>query len=99
MASVPHQVMADPLFAAALLGLILVFSCLLIGAQAWYLRAGTETAVVIGMLATFRNIGMVMAALGSVLPDTAWFYFGFVQFPIYLFARAQGAGEAPRAEA
>jgi BASS family bile acid:Na+ symporter len=25
-----------------------------------------------------------MAALGSTLPDIAWFYFAMVQFPIYL---------------
>jgi BASS family bile acid:Na+ symporter len=89
MASVPHQVMADPLFAAALLGLILVLSCLLIGVSMLvFLRAGTGIAMVIGMLATFRNIGLVMATLGTVLPDTAWFYFGLVQFPIYLFPLA-----------
>jgi len=50
-----------------------------------FLRAGSGTGMVIGMLATFRNIGLVMATLGSLLPDTAWFYFGLVQFPIYLF--------------
>ena len=29
-----------------------------------------------------------MATLGAILPDTAWFYFGLVQFPIYLFPLA-----------
>ncbi len=86
MESVPRHVMAGPLFAAALLGLIVVLSCLLIGVSMLvFLRAGARTGTVIGMLATFRNIGLVMATLGAVLPDTAWFYFGLVQFPIYLF--------------
>jgi hypothetical protein len=86
MESVPRHVMAGPLFAAALLGLIVVLSCLLIGVSMLvFLRAGGGTGTVIGMLATFRNIGLVMATLGAVLPDTAWFYFGLVQFPIYLF--------------
>jgi hypothetical protein len=39
---------------------------------------------VIGLLAGFRNIGLVMATLGPSLSDLAWFYFALVQFPIYL---------------
>ncbi len=89
MEGVPRHVMADPLFAAKLLGLIVVLSCLLIGVSILvFLRAGAGAGMVIGMLATFRNIGLVMATLGSVLPDTAWFYFALVQFPIYLFPLA-----------
>ena len=44
MESVPRHVMADPLFAAALLGLIVVLSCLLIGVSMLvFLRAGART--------------------------------------------------------
>jgi hypothetical protein len=39
---------------------------------------------VIGLLSAFRNIGVVMAALGTSLPDIAWFYFAMVQFPVFL---------------
>jgi len=86
MESVPRNVMAVPLFSAALLGLVLVLSCFLIGVSMLvFMRAGPGTGMVIGMLAAFRNIGLVMATLGAVLPDTAWFYFGLAQFPIYLF--------------
>jgi BASS family bile acid:Na+ symporter len=89
MESVPRNVMAHPLFAAVLLGLIVLLSCFLIGmSMLVFLRAGAGSGMVIGMLATFRNIGLVMATLGAVLPDTAWFYFGLVQFPIYLFPLA-----------
>ena len=89
MESVPRHVMADPMFAAALLGLVALLSCLLIGVSMLvFLRAGAGSGMVIGMLATFRNIGLVMATLGAILPDTAWFYFGLVQFPIYLFPLA-----------
>ena len=38
----------------------------------------------IGLLAAFRNVGVIMAALGASLPDLAWFYFAMVQFPIFL---------------
>ena len=80
--------MADPLFAiepvrasssgcrSALIGLsrILVF-----------LRGRRAIArIAIGLLAALRNLGVVMATLGTSLPDAAWFYFAMVQFPIYL---------------
>ena len=48
------------------------------------LDSGLDHGLVIGLLAAFRNIGLVMAALGASLPDMAWFYFAMVQFPIYL---------------
>ncbi len=85
MDGVPRQVMADPLFALELLVLIIVLSCALIALSALvFWRSGFDRGLVIGLLAAFRNIGLVMAALGSSLPDIAWFYFAMVQFPIYL---------------
>ena len=86
MESVPRYVVADPLFALELFVLIVVVTAALIGVSALvFLRAGHDRGLVIGMLAGFRNIGLVMAALGSTLPDLAWFYFALAQFPIYLF--------------
>jgi predicted Na+-dependent transporter len=86
MESVPRYVVAGPLFALELFVLIVVVTAALIGLSALvFLRAGHDRALVIGMLAGFRNIGLVMAALGTTLPDLAWFYFALAQFPIYLF--------------
>lgn len=86
MESVPRNVMADPLFALQLLGFIMVFTLALIGLSALvFWRAGLDRGLVIGLLAGFRNVGVVMAALGSTLPDIAWFYFAMLQFPIFLF--------------
>jgi hypothetical protein len=86
MESVPRNVMADPLFALELFGFIMLLTLALIGLSALvFWRAGIDRGLVIGLLAGFRNIGVVMAALGSTLPDIAWFYFAMVQFPIYLF--------------
>lgn len=85
MDGVPRHVMADPLFAVELFVLIVVVSAALIGLSALvFLRSGIDRGLVIGLLAGFRNIGLVMAALGSTLPDLAWFYFAMAQFPIYL---------------
>jgi hypothetical protein len=85
MDGVPRYVMADPLFALELLGLIFVLTVVLIGLSVLvFLRAGLDRGLIIGMLAAFRNIGVIMAAVGASLPDLAWFYFAMVQFPIYL---------------
>src|SRR5450631_3231298 len=85
MDGVPRHVMADPLFAVELLALIFVLTCALIGLSVLvFWRAGIDGGLVIGLLAAFRNIGVVMAAVGTSLPDLAWFYFAMVQFPIYL---------------
>lgn len=85
MDGVPRHVMADPLFAIELLVLIFVLTCALIGLSVLvFLRAGLDRGLVIGLLAAFHNIGVVMAAVGTSLPDLAWFYFAMVQFPIFL---------------
>ena len=85
MDGVPRHVMADPLFAVELLVLIFVLTCALIGLSVLvFLRAGLDRGLVIGLLAAFRNIAVVMAAVGTSLPDLAWFYFAMVQFPIFL---------------
>jgi BASS family bile acid:Na+ symporter len=85
MDGVPRHVMADPVFAIGLFGLIIVLTLALIGLSALvFWRAGLDRSLMIGMLSGFRNIGVVMAALGTALPDIAWFYFAMAQFPIYL---------------
>jgi predicted Na+-dependent transporter len=85
MESVPRHVLAEPLFALELFMLIIILSLALIGLSVLvFWRAGFDRGLVIGLLAAFRNIGVVMAALGATLPDLAWFYFAMVQFPIFL---------------
>jgi BASS family bile acid:Na+ symporter len=89
MESVPRHVIADPLFALELLALIILLTLALIGLSVLvFWRAGLDRGLVIGLLAAFRNIGVVMAALGASLPDLAWFYFAMVQFPIFLLPAA-----------
>jgi len=85
MESVPRNVAADPLFALELLAGIIALSLALIGTSVLvFLRAGLDRGLAIGLQSGFRNIGLVMAALGTTLPDLAWFYFAMVQFPIYV---------------
>lgn len=85
MESVPRNVIADPLFALALLALAIVVTVAQLALSLLvFWTIGLDRSLVIGLLAGFRNIGMVMATIGSTLPDVAWFYFALVQFPIYL---------------
>jgi len=85
MDGVPRHVLADPLFALALLGLVVAVTILLVGVTVLaFMRAGIRSGLVIGFAAAFRNLGLVMAAVGATLPDIAWFYFALAQFPIYI---------------
>jgi len=85
MDGVPRHFMEAPLFSFALLGLVVAVTVLLVAVTVLaFLRAGIRSGLVIGFAAAFRNLGLVMAAIGATLPDIAWFYFALAQFPIYL---------------
>lgn len=85
MDGVPRYVIADPMFALGLLIFVFVLTFSLVGLSILlFLRAGIDQGLVIGFLASFRNLGVIMAAVGAALPETAWFYFALAQFPIYL---------------
>jgi len=49
-----------------------------------FVRAGRARALAIGLIAGNRNVGLMLAATGFVVPDVAWLYFALAQFPIYL---------------
>ena len=85
MEGVPRHVMANPSLALELIVLTFVLTFAMIGLSVLvFWRSGLDRGLEIGLLAGFRNIGLVMAAIGASLPDLAWFYFALVQFPIYL---------------
>lgn len=86
MGGVPRYVMTNPVFALELLGFIIILTAALVGLSALvFARAGIDRGLALGLLAAFRNLGVVMAALGATLPDMAWFFFALVQLPIYTF--------------
>lgn len=45
---------------------------------------GRGDALVMSYAAGNRNVGLMIAAMGGVLPDRTWLYFALVQAPIYL---------------
>ena len=47
-------------------------------------RTGYERAFALGLMVSQRNMGLMLAATGGVLPGTTWLYFALSQFPIYL---------------
>jgi BASS family bile acid:Na+ symporter len=49
-----------------------------------FLRAGRARAFAIGLIASNRNVGLMLAATGFAVPDLAWLFFALAQFPIYL---------------
>jgi predicted Na+-dependent transporter len=47
-------------------------------------REGLQKSLALGFSAANRNMGVLVAAAGSALPELTWIYFAVAQFPIYL---------------
>ncbi|MCC7348140.1 MAG: Na+-dependent transporter [Variibacter sp.] len=74
-----------PLF---VLGLIALTFAIALGTMAvtalLFIRYGRPRGLALGWSAANRNMGIMLAAMGGVLPDLTWLYMGLAQFPIYL---------------
>jgi hypothetical protein len=68
--------------AALAFGVSIAVLAVTAAAFAW---AGAERAFVLGLMASQRNMGLMLAATGGALPEFVWLYFALCQFPIYLF--------------
>jgi BASS family bile acid:Na+ symporter len=49
-----------------------------------FMRIGGSRALALGVAAGSRNMGLMLAAAGSSVPELTWLYFAVAQFPIYL---------------
>ncbi len=47
-------------------------------------RQGLKQSLALGFSSAHRNMGVMVAAAGSGLPELTWIYFAVAQFPIYL---------------
>lgn len=47
-------------------------------------REGLKKSLALGFSSAHRNMGVMVAAAGSGLPELTWIYFAVAQFPIYL---------------
>lgn len=59
-------------------------AALLIATVAVFWAAGRRRAVSLGFTVSQRNLGLMLAAAGSVLPEATWLYIAVSQLPIYL---------------
>ncbi|WP_282609210.1 Na+-dependent transporter [Pelagibius sp. Alg239-R121] len=74
----PIKMLALTVFAFAVFALLLAVTYLV------FLKWGSKRAFALGMMTSQRNMGLMLAATGGILPDLTWLYFAVSQFPIYL---------------
>src|SRR5215831_11897905 len=85
MENVAARFFAAPLFMIAITALAFAASLAVLGLTTLvFAQTGRERALVLGLMASQRNMGLMLAATGGALPDLAWIYFALCQFPIYL---------------
>ena len=85
MENVGTSFLTAPIIAMGLtvLAFVVFFAVLLLTALL-FMSAGRERAVALAFMTSQRNLGLMLAATGGVLPELAWLYFALSQFPIYL---------------
>jgi BASS family bile acid:Na+ symporter len=85
MENVVSRFFAVPLMMIGLATLAFMTFFAVLGVTALlFAGAGRERALALGLMASQRNMGLMLAVSGDGLPDLAWLYFALCQFPIYL---------------
>jgi len=85
MENVAARFLAAPLMMIGLAVLAFALSFALLGVTAFvFAKAGADRALVLGLMASQRNMGLMLAATSGAVPDLTWIYFALAQFPIYL---------------
>jgi hypothetical protein len=85
MENVASRFWADPLAMIELTALAFAVTFAVLALTALVFAAtGRERAFVLGLMASQRNMGLMLAATGGALPDFTWLYFALAQFPVYL---------------
>ena len=85
MGTVAGSFLADPLQVGAILLLSFAVFFVFLGLTVLiFKKLGRKHALALGLMVAQRNMGLMLAAAGGVLPDPVWIYFALSQFPIYL---------------
>lgn len=85
MGNVGARLVSAPIITMALAALaFVIFFAVLFLTALLFMPAGRERAFALAFIASQRNLGLMLAATGGVLPDLIWLYFALAQFPIYL---------------
>lgn len=72
-----------PVLVLTMLAFALFFTLLAV-TFAVFKAAGTERAFALAMMASQRNMGLMLAGTSGIVPDLTWLYFAVSQFPLYL---------------
>jgi hypothetical protein len=85
MENVGARLVAEPwrMIGLAALAFAIVLAVLTLTAVV-FARTGAARAFALGLMASQRNMGLMLAATARDLPELVWLYFAFCQFPIYL---------------
>src|SRR5205085_3501158 len=76
-------ILAEPLKVLGLTALSFGLSLGLAGLTALvFARLGAGRALALGLAAGNRNMGLMLAAAGTAVPDLTWLYVAVAQFPI-----------------
>ncbi|MFT5113424.1 MAG: BASS family bile acid:Na+ symporter [Parasphingorhabdus sp.] len=85
MDGVTDFAMRDPLAAVQMFLLVLIIHLGLFGLSWLTFRfKGSQVAMIAGMLSANRNLGMLMAVAGSMVPENFLLFVGLWQIPMYL---------------
>lgn len=85
MGTVAASFWAEPVRVLLLTVFAFVVFAVLLGATALVFRkAGHERALALGLMASQRNMGLMLAGTDGALPGLTWLYFALAQFPIYV---------------
>jgi hypothetical protein len=85
MENLVGNLIADPVRILGLAALAFLLCFAVLGVTvAVFIWSGRPRAFALGFMASQRNLGLMLAATGGVLPDVTWLWFALSQFPIYL---------------
>jgi hypothetical protein len=85
MENVGGRFITEPWRMAGLTGLAFATVLVVLAlTAAVFARTGASRAFALGLMASQRNMGLMVAATARDLPDLVWLYFAFCQLPIYL---------------
>lgn len=85
MGDVGARLIAEPLLLIGLTALSFVLSFGFLGlTMLVFAAAGPRKALALGLMASQRNMALMVAAAGTGVPDLTWLYFAVAQFPIYV---------------
>jgi BASS family bile acid:Na+ symporter len=85
MSDIGGRLIAQPALVLGLILLSFLLSFLMLGLTTLiFARAGIRKAFSVGLMASQRNMGLMLAAAGTAVPDLTWLYFALAQFPIYI---------------